>query len=190
MPAEKKPLPTSSSSRGPTRVIVAPASAAPHIIPTATSDPAVPPAWQQLDAYLEDMITRRRHTLTDDLISDLIRAEDHGDRLTHDELLILAAATLLGAGTDTTRNQLAAAVQVLADHPAQSAQLAQRTWCGNHGDPTLKRRFTPILGLSSFSRSRSSSPQCISGFQCISSLRSLMSACTLWYGSAPASSGG
>jgi hypothetical protein len=49
------------------------------------------------------------------LISDLIRAEDDDDRLTHGELLMLAA-TLLGAGTDTTRTQLAAAVQVLCEH--------------------------------------------------------------------------
>ncbi len=47
--------------------------------------------------------------LTDDLISDLIRAEEDGDRLSHRELLMLAS-TLLIAGTDTTRNQLAAAV--------------------------------------------------------------------------------
>jgi cytochrome P450 len=36
----------------------------------------------------------------------------------------MLAATLLGAGADTTRNQLAAAVQVLADHPDQWALLA------------------------------------------------------------------
>jgi cytochrome P450 len=89
----------------------------------ATDGPAILAAWDQLDAYLEDMITHRRHALTDDLISDLIRAEDDGDRLTHDEVLMLSA-TLLGAGTDTTRNQLAAAVQVLSDHPDQSALLA------------------------------------------------------------------
>ena len=73
--------------------------------------PAILAAWNELDAYLEELIARRRASLTDDLISDLIRAEDDGDRLTHDELLMLCA-TLLGAGTDTTRNQLAAAVQV------------------------------------------------------------------------------
>jgi cytochrome P450 len=73
----------------------------------ANDGPAIVAAWNQLDAYLEDMIARRRRTLSDDLISDLIRAEDDGDRLTHEELLMLAA-TLLGAGTDTTRNQLAA----------------------------------------------------------------------------------
>ena len=65
-----------------------------------------------------------RHTLTDDLISALIRAEDDGDRLTHDELIMLAS-TLLAAGTDTTRNQLAATVQVLCDHPDQWALLAE-----------------------------------------------------------------
>ena len=85
--------------------------------------PVILAAFEQLDAYLEDMIDRRRHTLTDDLISDLIRAEDDGDRLTHAELVRLASTLLIG-GTDTTRNQLAAAVQVLADHPDQWALLA------------------------------------------------------------------
>ena len=70
------------------------------------------------------MIADRRHQLTDDLISELIRAEDDGDRLTHDELLSLAGGLLM-AGTDTTRNQLAASVQVLCDHPDQWALLAQ-----------------------------------------------------------------
>jgi cytochrome P450 len=79
---------------------------------------AILAAWDQLDAYLEELIDRRRASLTDDLISDLIRCEEAGDRLTHDELLMLTA-TLLGAGTDTTRNQLAAAVQVLCAHPDQ-----------------------------------------------------------------------
>ena len=77
---------------------------------------------------VEGMLTRRRRTLTDDLISDMIRAEDDGDRLTHSELLMLAA-TLLTAGTDTTRNQLAAAVQVLCEHPRPMgvARQASRT---------------------------------------------------------------
>ena len=71
------------------------------------------------------MIVTRRTSPGDDLISELIRAEDDGDRLTHDELVNLAAI-LLHAGTDTTRNQLAAAVQVLADHPDQWEQLADQ----------------------------------------------------------------
>ena len=71
------------------------------------------------------MAARRQHPPGDDLVSTLIRAEDDGDRLSHDELLILAAGLLTG-GTDTTRNQLAAAVQVFCDYPDQWALLAAR----------------------------------------------------------------
>jgi cytochrome P450 len=91
---------------------------------TAAEDqPDILRSWDALDAYLDDMIASRRTTLTDDLISDLIRAEEDGDRLTHDELLMLASGLLM-AGTDTTRNQVAASVQVLCEHPEQWALLA------------------------------------------------------------------
>ena len=70
------------------------------------------------------MIAGGGTTLTDDLLSDLIRAEDDGDRLTHSELLMLASGLLM-AGTDTTRNQVAAAVYALCDHPDQWALLAE-----------------------------------------------------------------
>jgi cytochrome P450 len=105
--------------------------------------PAILAAWGQLDAYLEDLIDRRRASLTDDLISDLIRCEDHGDRLTHDELLMLCA-TLLGAGTDTTRNQLAAAVQVLSGHPDQWALLAEHPELAPNAVHELMR-YCPII---------------------------------------------
>jgi cytochrome P450 len=82
-------------------------------------------AWEELDGYIDDMVAQRRHTLTDDLISELIRAEDDGDRLSTDELRMLAAGLLM-AGTDTTRNQLAASVHVLCDHPDQWALLGER----------------------------------------------------------------
>jgi cytochrome P450 len=91
----------------------------------AADEPSILNAWQALDDYLEDMIARRRHTLTDDLISELIRAEDDGDKLDHYELLSLAVA-LLGAGTDTTRHQLAAAVDLLCDHADQWALLGEQ----------------------------------------------------------------
>jgi cytochrome P450 len=87
-------------------------------------EPDILRAWRALEDYLDDMVTCRRNALTDDLLSDMIRAEVDGDRLTHDELLMLSA-TLLMAGTDTTRNQLAAAVQVFCDHPDQWALLAE-----------------------------------------------------------------
>ncbi|BBX73580.1 cytochrome P450 hydroxylase [Mycobacterium shinjukuense] len=82
-------------------------------------------AYGELDAYIDNMVAQRRENLTDDLISELLRAEDDGDRLTRDELCKLVAV-LLTAGTDTTRHQLAAAVQVLCDHPEQWALLAEQ----------------------------------------------------------------
>ena len=82
-------------------------------------------AWGELDAYVDDVVARRRRNLTEDLLSDLIRAEDDGDRLNAEELRMLAAGLLL-AGTDTTRNQVAASVDVLCDHPDQWALLRER----------------------------------------------------------------
>ena len=81
-------------------------------------EPDVMRAWRELDDYVDDMVARRRHSLTDDLLSDLIRAEDDGDRLNTAELRMLAGGLLL-AGTDTTRNQVGASVQVLCEHPKQ-----------------------------------------------------------------------
>lgn len=91
----------------------------------ASAAPAILTAWKDLDAYIDDMVTRRRQAMTDDLVSELIRTEDDGDRLSGDELRMLVAALLL-AGTDTTRLQLSAAVHVLCDHPDQWALLGQR----------------------------------------------------------------
>jgi cytochrome P450 len=82
-------------------------------------------AWRELDDYVDEMVARRRHSLTDDLLSDLIRAEDEGDRLDAAELRMLAGGLLL-AGTDTTRNQVAASVHVLCEHPEQWELLRQR----------------------------------------------------------------
>jgi cytochrome P450 len=97
----------------------------------ADEEAGVMRAWGELDDYVDDMIARRRNDLTDDLLSDLIRAEDDGDRLNADELRMLAASLLM-AGTDTTRNQLAASIQVLCDHPDQ--------WAVLHDHPELAMR--------------------------------------------------
>jgi cytochrome P450 len=90
----------------------------------AAETPVILAAWDELDAYIDDMVARRRRVLTEDLISALIRAEDAGDRLNADELRMLVGGLLM-AGTDTTRNQLAGSVHVLCDHPDQWALLAE-----------------------------------------------------------------
>jgi cytochrome P450 len=112
-------------------------------INVASEESAIVGAWEQLDAHVEDLVARRRQSLTDDLISELIRAEDDGERLTHEELVNLVAI-LLNAGTDTTRNQLAAAVQVLSDHPAQWALLADHPELAPQAVEEVMRHF-PII---------------------------------------------
>lgn len=91
----------------------------------AEEEPVVLKAWGQFDDYIDAMIADRRQHLTEDLLSDLIRIEDGGDRLDAAELRMLAFSILV-AGTDTTRSQLAASMQVLCDHPDQWALLREQ----------------------------------------------------------------
>jgi cytochrome P450 len=105
--------------------------------------PDIVRAWRALENYLDAMVTDRRDSLTDDLLSDMMRAEIEGDRLTHQELLTLAA-TLLMAGTDTTRNQLAAAVEVFCDHPDQWALLARHPELAPNAVEEVMR-YSPVI---------------------------------------------
>lgn len=85
--------------------------------------PLIQRAAGELEEYVRAMVDGRRRKPADDLLSALIAIEEQGDRLSTDELVMLAEAVLM-AGTDTTRNQLACSVAVLADHPEQLAVLA------------------------------------------------------------------
>ena len=106
----------------------------------ANETPAILAAWQELDAYIDDMVAHRRHALTDDLLSELIRAEDDGDRLSADELRMLVAGLLI-AGTDTTRNQLAAAVHACACTPDQWALLGEHPELASNAVEETSRHF-------------------------------------------------
>jgi cytochrome P450 len=68
--------------------------------------------------YEDALITARRSRPADDLITDLIEAEEAGDRLSDDELRNLILNILVG-GVDTSQSQLAHAVRLLANHPDQ-----------------------------------------------------------------------
>ncbi|MEM8922079.1 MAG: cytochrome P450 [Actinomycetota bacterium] len=82
-------------------------------------------AGEAIDAYVTDLIEQRRGDPRDDLLSDLIAAEEEGDRLANWELIMMVEAVIL-AGTDTTRNQLACAIATFVDHPEQWALLAEQ----------------------------------------------------------------
>ncbi|MGA1362635.1 MAG: cytochrome P450 [Ilumatobacteraceae bacterium] len=93
--------------------------------------PVIMKAQDELGEYVRNLIDERRAGPADDLLTDLIAAEEQGDRLTNDELVMMVEAVIVG-GTDTTRNQLGLCLAVFLDHPDQWALLAS--------DPSLAPR--------------------------------------------------
>ena len=79
-------------------------------------------ASEEFAEYFTELIARRRVAPADDLLTDLIRAEDAGDRLTVDEL-IATCVLLLVAGHETTVGLISNAVLALLRNPGQLAAL-------------------------------------------------------------------
>jgi cytochrome P450 len=75
-----------------------------------------------INAYLAEVIEERRRTPRADLISDLVRAQDAGDRLTTEEMLA-TCRLLLTAGHETTVNLIANGTLALLRHPEQKQAL-------------------------------------------------------------------
>ena len=82
-------------------------------------------AQDELGEYSRSMIERRRSQPADDLLTELIAAEEAGDKLNNDELVMMVNAVII-AGTDTTRNQLGCALALFAQHPEQWTLLAEQ----------------------------------------------------------------
>lgn len=91
----------------------------------AEDGPAIESARVELDDYVEALIADRRDKPADDLLTDLIAAEEAGDRLSTAELVVMVEAVILG-GTDTTRNQLGCSVALFTSYPDQWTLLAER----------------------------------------------------------------
>jgi cytochrome P450 len=111
--------------------------------------PDIQQAFGELDAYVRELIERRRSQPGDDLLSRLIEAEEQGDRLTTDEMVTLAT-TVLMAGTDTTRNQLSCSVALLAQHPDQWALLRARPELAQRAVEETMRYLGAIRGTGRF----------------------------------------
>ncbi|HYS38388.1 MAG TPA: cytochrome P450 [Pseudonocardiaceae bacterium] len=107
-------------------------------------------ARDHLNTYLADLIARRRTHPTGDLLSDLIAARDHADKLSEEELVRLGV-TLLISGHETTASQLGNFVYLLLSD--------RRHWQRLVADPTLipraveeLLRYTPMAASVDFAR--------------------------------------
>ena len=76
----------------------------------------------EMKAYLEAVIAARRAEPRDDLITMMIQAEETGDRLTTDEMVVMCIALLVG-GNNSTAHLIGNAILTLARHPESLAQL-------------------------------------------------------------------
>ncbi|WP_189827770.1 cytochrome P450 family protein [Streptomyces finlayi] len=74
--------------------------------------------------YLAELIHRKREDLGEDLISNLIRASDHGEHLTENEAAAMAFI-LLFAGFETTVNLIGNGVYALLRNPGQRGRLQE-----------------------------------------------------------------
>jgi cytochrome P450 len=101
-------------------------SAATHLLAAMLQDPEIVArgvsAAEQLAAYFTDLIAERRRDLRDDILSDLIRAEEEGDRLSTDELLSQCIGLLI-AGFETTIGLIGNGVRALLQNRDQLAAL-------------------------------------------------------------------
>jgi len=79
-------------------------------------------ARNALVEFFEAEIQRRRQNLGDDLISDMIRAEEAGDSLSQDEI-VRQCNLLLVAGNVTTTDLIGNGVKALLEHPDQLQRL-------------------------------------------------------------------
>ncbi|MDQ3936445.1 MAG: cytochrome P450 [Actinomycetota bacterium] len=102
-------------------------------IKVATQLDKIEAAALEFQDYTWDLLRARQGDPKDDLISELIAAEEEGDRLTEDECVHLVSAVLVG-GVDTTQSQLAHGMLQFARNPDQWRRLAD--------DPSLAAQAT------------------------------------------------
>lgn len=106
-------------------------------------------ARAELSDYTVQMIAERRHDPREDLLTDLIAAEEDGDKLDTEELVMMVNAVIVG-GTDTTRNQLGCAVALFAEYPDQWKLLADDPDIAPRAVEEVLRHFGAVRGTGRF----------------------------------------
>lgn len=106
-------------------------------------------ARNEITEYTLQMISQRRSDPRDDLLTDLIAAEEDGDKLDAEELVMMVNAVII-AGTDTTRNQLACTMALFADNPDQWRMLAEDPSLAPQAVEESMRHFGAIRGTGRF----------------------------------------
>jgi cytochrome P450 len=108
--------------------------------------------------YLDEQAAKKRENPTDDIMSDLVHAEEDGDTLTHDELLA-QLLTLYVAGHEPTAGLIGNGLLALLRQPDELQRLRD--------DPSLRRNALSELlrydGPNQFVRRITTEPMVIDG---------------------------
>lgn len=107
--------------------------------------PIITAAQEEMDEYTRDLIADRRSKPAEDLLTSLIAAEEAGDKLSEEELVVMVEAVLIG-GTDTTRNQLGCSVALFTEHPDQWKLLADQPELAPRAVEETMRYFGAVRG--------------------------------------------
>jgi cytochrome P450 len=113
--------------------------------PSADADAvrAATAAMDQARAYFTDLVTERRQTPRDDLLSGLIASRDAGDALSDDEVTA-TAVLLFSAGFETTTNLIGNGLLALLQHPDQLARWRNDPGIAHSAVEELLRWDSPV----------------------------------------------
>jgi len=78
--------------------------------------------FQALSVWVREMVAKRRVHPEDDLVTDLVQAQDDDDALCEDDIVLLLSG-LIGAGSETTSFGGASILRMLLDEPEVAARL-------------------------------------------------------------------
>ncbi|GAA2118008.1 cytochrome P450 [Kitasatospora saccharophila] len=79
--------------------------------------------WTRLWAYFSERVEQRRAERADDIVSALVEAEEHGQRLSREEA-VANLITLLVGGHETTTGLIGGILRAFAQHPDLTALVA------------------------------------------------------------------
>ena len=98
---------------------------------------------QLFDDYFRGIVSEHREHPQDDLVSRLIEAEEEGDKLTEDEMIV-TLRLLLVAGNETTTNLIGNGLKALLEHPEQLELLRRQPELIDNAIEELLRYDSPV----------------------------------------------
>jgi cytochrome P450 len=110
---------------------------------TAETQAGIEEAESFLQPYWDGLIEDRRADLRDDLLSELIRAEDQGHRLNHEELRSTCGLLLI-AGHETTMNLIGNGLLALLRQPDQTEKIRSTPELARNAVEELLRFDSPV----------------------------------------------